>query len=165
MVSFICIHSVICKLEVWASSLQEAMERNRSDESSCAGVCFLWLQNALGKGKLSWRWCFLTCSQLTWIPPALTTRKEVWFKEFPVISFQRVKSEEGWKEVPQGIACSPCCWIIPVLFPASLLLPRFQPPWYEAVLLQAVIYYTTQMWFLLRNKGTSYTDPLGEGKE
>lgn len=102
------------------------MERNRSGESSSAGVCFLWLCRMLrktGLGDLAfWHVVSWHESHLQWLLVKkfdLTLKWNHW---------DLFKLEEGWKEVHQGIACCPCCWIVLFLFLASLLLLLFQPP-------------------------------------
>lgn len=55
-------------------------------------------------------------------------------------SLGTLKSEEGWKEVLQGVNAVFAAGLSFFFLPASLLLPPFQPLQYKAVRLQAVIY-------------------------
>lgn len=115
-VNFICIKSVICKLEL---ALFRDGQKKQIRWITLQVSSFLWLCRMLRKTALEILLFDIDSADI--VPPAVTAF--LISKSQTFSSLGTVKLEEGWKEVLQGIACSSCCWIVP--FPVSLLLPCF----------------------------------------
>lgn len=102
-VSFICIKSVICKLDLELALFRDSQKKQIrwitlyrcifSDFAECLR-------------KLPQLSCILMYSQLTGVPPAVTAY--LISKSQTFSSLSTAKLEEGWNEVLQGISCSSC---------------------------------------------------------
>ena len=121
-VSVICINSVICKLdlEVWASSLQRRLkERGRMNHPLQVSV---FSDYAECLGKLARRSCFLTRSQLTWIPPAVTTCGEVWLNSLKWNHWELLSWRRGGRKFSRALHA-----VLAVGLSFFLLLCYFHP--------------------------------------
>lgn len=96
--NFICINSVICRLnlEVWASSLQRQWKE--TDQTNHPLQVSLFSDYAECLGKLA-RWsCFLTGSQLMWIPPAVATCEKVWLNSLKWNHWELLSRRRGGRK-------------------------------------------------------------------